>query len=80
MSEYVARISERIDEIHGRVDRVEDELFRADPERPGLAVRMDRIERTMKYAAVIVLAGGGCAVAFQLLQYLTALAVKAATP
>jgi hypothetical protein len=79
LSDFAA-IAERLEEIHGRVHRVEDDLYRIDPEQPGMALRMDRLERLMDRTVTVVWAGGGLAVAWQLLQFLTALAVKGATP
>lgn len=65
-------------ELVQRVERIEVDLYSTDPEKPGAMMRMDRLERIMKYAAAVTLGGGGLAVAWQFLQYLTALAVQQA--
>jgi len=69
-----------VTELVQRVERIETDIYRIDPEQPGMAMRMDRLERMMDRTITVVWAGGGLAVAWQLLQFLTALAVKGATP
>lgn len=63
-------------ELIERVERIETDLYSTAPDEPGLALRMDRVERLMK----LVTASGVLAVLWQLFQLLTALAVKGAIP
>lgn len=63
-------------ELVQRVERIETDLYSTDPENPGAMMRMDRLERIMKYGAAITLGGGGLAVVWQWLQYLTAQAIQ----
>lgn len=65
-------------ELAERVERIEDDMYGTDPEKPGMAMRMDRLERIMRLAATVTIGGGGLAVAWQLLNYLTILAVRSA--
>jgi hypothetical protein len=67
-------------ELVERIERIEGDMYRIDPEKPGMAMRMDRLERIMRLAATVTLGGGGLAIAWQLLQLVTALALKGATP
>lgn len=47
-------------EVHERLEKIEDHLFRADPGNPGLSLRLDRVERLL---AVMLKVGGWAAAA-----------------
>lgn len=72
LREEHGRVEEKISEVEaelgGRVSRLEEQMNATDPESPGLAIRLDRIEQRIKFVGW--LAGGGLISAFGVLGLL----------
>lgn len=56
------------DDMSERVEKIEDDLYRVDPENPGAIIRLDRIERLLSVMLKVGGALGGLAVAWKALE------------
>jgi len=63
-------------DIEQRIERVEGDMYRTDPDNPGMVIQIDRINHNLKLGYDIGRFAIGAGLAWKVIEFLVAIAVK----